>query len=116
MITISMNHICLDDRGVAYIAGTKMKVRQIVIEKNVWGLTPEEIQQGHDHLSLAQIHAALAYYYDHQEKIDAEIERTNREVDELRAQQPKQLTRQELEARTLLKKAPLVPGRATLSP
>ena len=25
------------------------------------------------HLSLAQIHAALAYYYEHQEELDAEI-------------------------------------------
>jgi hypothetical protein len=29
----------------------------------------------HPHLSLAQVHAAFAYYYDHQEGLDAELQR-----------------------------------------
>jgi hypothetical protein len=48
---------------------------------------------------MAQIHAALAYYYEHQAELDAEIERQCREVEALRAQQRKPLTRQELESR-----------------
>jgi hypothetical protein len=38
------------------------------------------------HLSLAQIHAALSYYYDHQQAFDAEIERQLREVEALAAE------------------------------
>jgi len=53
MLATPSNRLSRDERGVAYIAGTKMKVRQIVVEKNVWGLTPEEIQQGHEYLALA---------------------------------------------------------------
>jgi hypothetical protein len=34
---------------------------------------------------MAQIHAALSYYYDHQEEFDAEIERQLQEYDALRA-------------------------------
>jgi len=44
------------------------------------GLPPSEIQRQYPHLSLAQIHAALAYYYDHQGEIDDTIERELREV------------------------------------
>lgn len=39
------------------------------------------------HLSLAQIHAALAYYYDHQTELDAEIQRRRQEVNALAAQE-----------------------------
>ena len=37
-------------------------------------------------LSLAQIHAALAYYYDHKAQLDAEIEEELCDVDSLRRQ------------------------------
>jgi hypothetical protein len=43
--------------------------------KQAHGSSPEEISFQHPHLSLAQIHAALSYYYDHQQEIDAYIER-----------------------------------------
>ena len=36
-------------------------------------------------MSLAQIHAAFTYYYDHQAEFDAEIERQSRMVEEMRA-------------------------------
>ncbi|MCX6049442.1 MAG: DUF433 domain-containing protein [Chloroflexi bacterium] len=99
MIAIPINLISKDERGVAYIADTKMKVRQIVIEKNVWGLTPEQIQEGHEHLSLAQIYAALAYYYDHKDVVDGEIRQAQQEIEELQVQHPNPLTRQELSER-----------------
>jgi len=99
MIATPINLISIDERGTAYIADTKMKVRQIAIEKNVWGLTAEEIQQGHEYLSLAQIYAALAYYYDHKTEIDVEIARVAHEVEALRTQNPNSLTPQELDAR-----------------
>ena len=94
MVAAPINHITLDERGVAYIAGTRMKVRQIVSEKRGWGLTPEQIQEGHPHLSLAQVHAALSYYYDHQVEMDAEMDQVKQEVDELRACSPNPLTRE----------------------
>jgi uncharacterized protein (DUF433 family) len=38
------------------------------------GKTPEEIiQDGYPDLTLAQVHAALAYYYDHVDEIEAEL-------------------------------------------
>lgn len=108
MIVAPINLISTDERGIAYIADTQMKVNQIVLEKNVWGLTPEEIRQGHEHLSLAQIYAALAYYYDHKAAIDTEIEQVRREVEILRAQNPNKFSRKEFELRRQHHQEPLL--------
>ncbi len=56
----------LDDRGIAWIAGTKVKVTEVVLDKIAYGSSPEEIHFQHPNLSLAQIHGALTYYYEHQ--------------------------------------------------
>ena len=68
-------HVELDEAGVAWISGTKIKVIELAIDKLTHGSSPEEIHFQYPHLSLAQIHAALAYYYDHQSELDSEIER-----------------------------------------
>lgn len=69
----SATHICLDDEGVAWIDDTRVKVIEVVLEKLAHGWSPEEIHFQHRDLSLAQIHAALSWYYDHQAELDAEI-------------------------------------------
>ena len=79
-------HIWLDDRGVAWIDQTNIKVIEVAMDKLAHGWSPEEIHFQHPHLSLAQIHAALAYYYDHQAEIDARIEQSLKSYDQLRAQ------------------------------
>lgn len=99
MITAPINHICLDDRGVAYVAGTRIKVRHGAKERQAHRASVEQIQEAYPHLSLGQIYAALAYYYDHQEQVDAEIAEAARYAEELRAQNPNPLTRRQLEAR-----------------
>jgi uncharacterized protein (DUF433 family) len=99
MITAPINHICLDERGVAYIAGTRIKVRHVATERQAHRASVEEIQEAYPHLSLGQIYAALAYYFDHQAQVDAEIAEAARYAEELRAQNPNPLTRAELEAR-----------------
>lgn len=79
-------HIRLDDRGVAWIDDTNVKVIEVVLDHIASGLSPTEIRSEHyDRFTLAQIHAALAYYYDHQAEFDAEITRQMREYEELRA-------------------------------
>lgn len=63
----------VDAAGVAWIAGANTKVIEIVLDRIAHGWSPEEIHFQHVHLSLAQIHAALAYYYENQEHLDALI-------------------------------------------
>ena len=77
--------IDLDDRGIAWIAGTKVKVTEVVLDKIAYGSSPEEIHFQHPHLSLAQIHGALTYYYENQDEVDAQIRRGLEESDELAA-------------------------------
>jgi uncharacterized protein (DUF433 family) len=86
MLAVENSHIYLDDRGIAWVDDTNVKVIEVVLDKVADGLSPEEIHFQHPDLSLAQIHAALSYYYDHQAEIDAEIERQVREVEALAAQ------------------------------
>ena len=81
-------HIERDEDGVARIVGTRSRVIDLAMERRAYGYSPEEVQRQHPHLSLAQIHAALAYYWDHQDALDAEIERRMEEVDALQQHMP----------------------------
>ena len=47
-------------------------VRTIAICHNM-GETPEEIAASYEHLTLAQIHAAISYYYANRDEIDTDI-------------------------------------------
>jgi uncharacterized protein (DUF433 family) len=86
MTTVTETHIRLDERGAAWIDDTKTKVIEIACDQRAHGWSAEEIYYQHyGHLSLAQIHAALAYYFDHQTQFDQEIEKQIQESDELRA-------------------------------
>jgi len=73
MATVETSHIEVDDQGVARIAGTRTKVKLVIADYVYWGWTPDIIHRQHPYLSLAQIHAAFVYYYDHQAQIDAEL-------------------------------------------
>jgi uncharacterized protein (DUF433 family) len=75
-----------DDQGNVWIEGANTKVVQIAIDKYAHGWEAEEIQAQHPHLSLAQIHAALSYYYDHQAEVDRQIESMIRADEQLRTQ------------------------------
>jgi len=59
--------------GSPAIAGTRFAVRSVVHYVLRLGLTAEELAERFPHLTLAQIHDALAYYYDNRPEIDADI-------------------------------------------
>jgi uncharacterized protein (DUF433 family) len=74
---------CPDIRGGRpCIAGTGVSVRRIAQWHNT-GLIPEEILRKFGHLSLAQVHAAFAYYHANQAEIDADLEAETRETEAL---------------------------------
>lgn len=52
------------------VAGTSVSVQRIVGWYKL-GLSPEEIAENFGHLSLAQVHAALAYYHSNHQEIEA---------------------------------------------
>ena len=83
MSSIATTHIEIDERGVAWITDANTKVIEVVLDRVAYGWSPEEIHFQHPTLSMAQIHAALTYYYDHQAELDAEIMRQLKELEAL---------------------------------
>jgi uncharacterized protein (DUF433 family) len=79
----TVSQIEIDEKGVAWIAGANTKVIEVVLDKLAYGWSPEETHFQHPHLSLAQVHAALAYYYEHQEQMDSEIAKRRQEVEKM---------------------------------
>ena len=59
MATVVSTLIELDERGVAWITGTKVKVIEVATDKLAHGSSPEEMHLQYPHLSLAQMYAAL---------------------------------------------------------
>ena len=74
-------HVILNESHVPVIAGTTMKVIELVLEKTAYGWSPEELHFQHPYLTLGQIYSALAYYWDHREELDRDIERRLEFVD-----------------------------------
>lgn len=66
--------------GKATIDGRRVRVMDIVILHQE-GYTPKEMLEDYDFLNLAQIHAALSYYYENPEEIEAQL-KADREWDE----------------------------------
>jgi uncharacterized protein (DUF433 family) len=83
---VSVEHIVLDEAGIARLAGRRTKVAQIAMDKIAFGWDAEQIQKQYPYLGLAEIHAALAYYYDHQSEIDRQIQESKVRAESIRAQ------------------------------
>lgn len=77
-------HITVDEDGVPGIVGTTMKVVELVVEQRAYGWSPEELHFQHPYLTLGQIHSALAYYWDHRDELDRDIERRAKQAEKLR--------------------------------
>ena len=55
------------------IVGSRIRVQDIVIWHEKLGLSPDEIVREHPTITLADIHAALAYYWDNRDAIEQRI-------------------------------------------
>ena len=86
MNTVTYPHIEISSNGVALISGTTTKGIEIVQDHPAHHWHAEDICRQYPYLSPAQVHAALTYYYDHQQEIEEEIDRRNRRVDEIKAE------------------------------
>jgi uncharacterized protein (DUF433 family) len=68
--------------GRPRITGTGVTVRRIVGWYKL-GLSPEEIADEFGHLSLAAVHAALAYYHANRDAVEADLAAEEAEADRL---------------------------------
>ena len=80
MATASYPHIEHNADGEPTLAGTRIKVRMIALDRIARARDAEEIQRHHPDLSLGQIHSALAYYHDHKDAMDSDIAERRRRV------------------------------------
>jgi uncharacterized protein (DUF433 family) len=83
MTATAYRYIELDTSGIAYVAGTQTKVVEIVLEHLAYNWNAEEIHRQHPHLTLSQVYSALAYFYDHQQQIEEDIERRRARADSI---------------------------------
>lgn len=68
-------HIQLQGNKVPIIAGTTMKVVELVTSHITYGWSPEELHFQYPHIPLSKIYSALAYYWDHKQELDEDIQR-----------------------------------------
>jgi uncharacterized protein (DUF433 family) len=71
--------------GQPRIAGTRIKVKHVYTWVEQMGKSPAQVVAEYPHLTMAQVHAALAYYWSHQDEIQHDIENEEQLVAELKA-------------------------------
>jgi uncharacterized protein (DUF433 family) len=74
--------------GRPIIAGTGTSVRRIAVLSTWEGRTPEHIVDSYPHLTLAQVHAALAYYHANRAEVDADLAADEALFDRLEREHP----------------------------
>lgn len=72
--------------GQPRIAGTRIKVKHVYTWIEQMSMTPAQVVEEYPHLTKAQIHAALAYYWSHPDEIQGDIDDEAKLVAELKAQ------------------------------
>lgn len=77
--------------GKPRVAGRRITVQDIAIWCVRLGRSVDEVASDYD-LTLADVYAALAYYFDHRDEIDRSIEESRAFADALKAQTPSKLT------------------------
>jgi hypothetical protein len=83
MLTLSYPHIEKNDYQSARLQRLpRIRIAQIVMDYIAYGWSVEEICRQHLYLTLAEAHAAMGYYFDHQEEIDREISQEWKQVQE----------------------------------
>jgi uncharacterized protein (DUF433 family) len=77
--------------GKPRLAGHRIRVMDVVVWHEKRGLSPDEIAELYPSITLADVHAALAYYFDHWEEIEAELQRETNIVAAMKVQYPSKL-------------------------
>ncbi len=74
--------------GKVRIAGHRIRVLDVAILHERRGLSPEEIVGQYPGLTLADVHAALSYYFDNRHEIEEEIRHEAEVAEQLKARFP----------------------------
>jgi uncharacterized protein (DUF433 family) len=85
--------------GRPRIDGHRITVDNIAVWHERMGMSPDEIVSAYPTLTLSDVHAALAYYYDHRAQMDALIREGEQFALEMKAMAPPSLLRQKLQSK-----------------
>lgn len=77
--------------GKPRIAGHRIRVQDIAVLHERRGLTPDEIVETYPSLTLSDVHAALAYYFDHREQVEEDLASDAQLAEEVRQATPSRL-------------------------
>ncbi len=80
----------------------RVRVAQIAMDYLAYGWSPDEMCRQHPDLTKAEAHAAMAYYFDHQEEVDAEIRAEFRDAETARKESSDSPLRLRLQAKGFL--------------
>jgi len=85
--------------GEPHILGHRITVKHVAVWHEEMGMSPAQIAATYPTITLAQVHAALAYYHDHRDEIQAAIAEEERFVEELKAKSGPSLLQERLRQR-----------------
>src|SRR5687768_14177994 len=74
--------------GKPRIAGTRIRVQDIYVWHEVQGQSVDEIVRDFPQLSMAAVHAALAYFWDHRDEILEQMREADAFVEEMKRLYP----------------------------
>jgi uncharacterized protein (DUF433 family) len=102
-------HVLLWPDGTPTVSGTRLKVKHVAAAHRYRGLGPQELVESYPSHTLGEMYSALAFYYDHKDEMDRQMEEDEHEEERLWAgiqtRQGPRPTREELLARLVQKKA-----------
>ena len=94
MVGVSREHIEIVQGASgpkAVIAGHRIRVQDVVIWHEKQGMSPDEIVYHYPTITLADVHAALAYYWDHRDAVEQAIADEHAYAEEFRRTHPSRL-------------------------
>lgn len=71
--------------GRPRIDGHRIQVEDVAVWHERQGMSPDQILSEHPSLTLAEVHAALAYYYENRDRVDADLDEGKRYSAEMKA-------------------------------
>jgi uncharacterized protein (DUF433 family) len=77
--------------GRARIAGHRVRVQDIVVWHEKRGYSPDEIVDMFPGITLADVHAALAYYFDNRQEIEDEFRQATEVAERLKSSNPSKI-------------------------
>ncbi len=77
--------------GRPRIAGHRIRVQDVVVWHESLGQSPDEIVARYPQLTLADVYAALTYYFDHRDQIRQQMEEDRQFVQDLQSKTPSKI-------------------------